>query len=261
MKRHSYLKIVALFSVLTSFSVQAYQLSGYKWGASAPGTGALLTWGYAENNSNCRVDPSNCAPGSANNLSRTMLPGGFRQIDDEVRSAFNVWENYADVDFVFTNNNPDILIGQHSIDNTFGILAQTTTSYFTVANNLGSGFQSDIAFDADDNFKLNPDDSTGSFFFNVIAHEIGHTLGLSHAEDENSLMFGSLSDGFVGPQADDIAGIQFLYGADTKPIAIQSLNGNLQSDLSEITAVPIPAAFWLMVSGFGVVTAMRKRIL
>jgi len=60
----------------------------------------------------------------------------------------------------------------------------------------------------------------------VAAHEIGHTLGLAHSDDPNSLMYPSY-DGprrFLGD--DDIAGIQGLYGVSSLPQPAPSIPGN-----------------------------------
>jgi hypothetical protein len=60
----------------------------------------------------------------------------------------------------------------------------------------------------------------------VAAHEIGHTLGLAHSSDPNSLMFPSY-DGprrFLGD--DDIAGVQDLYGVGSNPQPAPSVPGS-----------------------------------
>lgn len=57
----------------------------------------------------------------------------------------------------------------------------------------------------------------------VMAHEFGHALGLDHSADPTATMFASSPDqgiGFRSIEADDIAGVQFLYGVRSpeKPI-------------------------------------------
>jgi hypothetical protein len=54
----------------------------------------------------------------------------------------------------------------------------------------------------------------------LILHELGHTLGLGHSADLSTVMCGAPSAGCANLgtvtqqlKADDIAGIQFLYGA------------------------------------------------
>jgi len=49
----------------------------------------------------------------------------------------------------------------------------------------------------------------------VACHEYGHALGLDHSSDPDATMFSSSPDkgiGFRSIEADDIAGVQFLYG-------------------------------------------------
>ena len=79
-------------------------------------------------------------------------------------------------------------------------------------------------------------------------------------EDENSLMYARATEDFVGPQYDDIAGIQYLYGTGDDRLGAEELNGDFLSDSSDVTAVPVPAAFWLLLSGCGFFATMRKRI-
>ena len=65
----------------------------------------------------------------------------------------------------------------------------------------------------------------------VACHEYGHSLGLDHSADNQATMAPSTSNGQTGPRSingDDIAGVQFIYGAAsaTKPIisSISSIN-------------------------------------
>lgn len=49
--------------------------------------------------------------------------------------------------------------------------------------------------------------------FHVAAHELGHSLGLSHSADIGALMFPSYTfSGEVQLSQDDINGIQAIYG-------------------------------------------------
>lgn len=60
--------------------------------------------------------------------------------------------------------------------------------------------------------------SSGFILFLVVAHEFGHSLGLSHSSDPGALMYPTYSyrdpKTFVLP-ADDVKGIQSLYGKNT----------------------------------------------
>lgn len=236
MKLDSYVKIFLLFGVCFSMSAQAFELSGHKWDSTTLGQGASLTWGYANNESPCRIG-SDCTGDIVGDISTSILSEGQAVIDSEIRRAFDSWSAVADLTFAFTTAaDPDILIGEHSIDGN-NVVAHSFTSFFNEPG-LNLAIVNDIHFDTGDTFRLNADFSPGSYFFNVLAHEIGHTLGLSHVDDFESLMNPIVPEFFDGPQADDIAGIQSLYG---------------------VSAIPLPAAFWLMFSGVGLLATLKKR--
>ncbi len=79
----------------------------------------------------------------------------------------------------------------------------------------------------------------GSFrrLYNVSLHEIGHLLGLAHSQDQNAIMYAYYGEDRNDLRADDIAGIQYLYGSpSTAPVAVspgQTVNGHLPQTNSE----------------------------
>ncbi|MEE9423736.1 MAG: matrixin family metalloprotease [Methylococcales bacterium] len=247
MKLRFCLKVVALTSVLSSFSAQAFVTSGFKWDSTTLGEGASLTWGFADDGSDCRVGSDACGGGTVSDVSGNIIPGEEPgTIFREISQAFDSWSDVADLAFSFTTDaNPDILIGGHSVDGANNVLGHTFTSFF-VNSGLDQADISDIHFDTDDTFGLDANTS-GGFFPNFLAHEIGHALGLDHVSDVNALMNPIIQRSFIGPQADDIAGIRELYGeSGTTP--------------PDTTPIPLPAAFWMMLSGLGFFTTMRKRV-
>lgn len=70
----------------------------------------------------------------------------------------------------------------------------------------------DIHFDTADTWKIGFG-GAGFDIFQVMAHEIGHAIGLDHTGVSGSLLEPFYSEAFSGPQAEDIAGAQAIYGA------------------------------------------------
>jgi hypothetical protein len=234
MKLRLFLSLLSLFTISLSSPLHAHEITGFKWDTRTPNTGASITWGYADEGSDCRIGSDLCGGGKVHDISSTILSGGTTTLDTKVKDAFNTWSSIADLVFNFTTDaNPDILIEGHSINGSGGTIAHAFTSFDVFPDPvLDLVSISDIHFDTDDTFNES--------IFNVIAHEIGHTLGLGHVNDPKSLMNPFISGSFVGPQADDIAGIHFLYGP-------------------QVTAVPIPSAFWLLLSAFSALSVVPRR--
>jgi hypothetical protein len=46
----------------------------------------------------------------------------------------------------------------------------------------------------------------------VAVHELGHSVGLDHSNDQGSIMYPIIRPNIALPQRDDINGVQALYG-------------------------------------------------
>ncbi len=146
----------------------------------------------------------------------------------QVEAAFDAWSAVADLTFVEVTddgadfNSPtdpdstdlimergDIRIGGHYFDGPRGVLAH---GYFPPNNGLSAA--GDIHFDAQDSWVIGFGGSGFDIFY-VMAHEIGHAIGLGHETTESALMNPyyptSLPEEIL--TADDIAGVHFIYGS------------------------------------------------
>jgi len=127
----------------------------------------------------------------------------------------------------------DIRLGGHAFDGPSGTLAH---GYYPPAN--GDTAAGDIHFDQDENWKLGWG-GPGFNIYQVLTHELGHALGLAHSSVPNSLMNPYYSEAFMGPQADDIAGMQYIYG---------------------VAVVPEPSTWALFGLGIAALALGRKRL-
>jgi hypothetical protein len=160
---------------------------------------------------------------------RTNLTYGFtnftpdltqQQVRDAVRTALNLWSAVTSVTFeeVAIANNPDIRIqfaaGDHgdgasnAFDGVNGVLAH---AYPPPSG--ASAIAGDAHFDEAETWSVALPVPAGSIdLVTVAAHEFGHSLGLDHSNIAGALMFPSYSGAQRFLAADDIAGIQSIYG-------------------------------------------------
>lgn len=209
-------RLLASFAFICALCVptvsSAYTLgptSPGKWGPPAFGTGATVTWSLIPTGTAC--DNGNCTAFA------DIMPAGWQTA---ITTAFSLWSSVANLTFiqVADDGNPfngatsagDIRIGLEAFDGPGGVLAH---GFYPPIN--GNSAAGDIHFDIAEQWKIGF--GGGGFdIVQVLAHELGHALGLSHSGVANSLMNPFYSEAFYGPQADDIAGMQFIYGPEVQ---------------------------------------------
>lgn len=217
-----------------------YNAPGVRWtnpvGGAGPNAGdpATVTWSIVPDGT---VDSA----GGVSNLVTFMdsiYGGGTGAVQNRswfgiFQRAYDRWSELSGLTFVYEGNDDgapmggtnrgvdgvrgDVRIGGHNIDGNFGTLA---FNYFP--NNGGdAGFDGDMIIDTNDVFYFN--NANGPFgenrgLSNVLMHESGHGIGLLHTipVDGTKLMEPTASFAFLGPQHDDILGVQSLYGDDAE---------------------------------------------
>lgn len=232
-----FLASLALAGALAApLSASAFVLGGTdpgKWGPPVMGTGATVTWSLMGTGTSCAAEFAGCTITSF----ADFMPAGYLT---QVSNAFAAWSAVANITFVQVADDGaafnaatasgDIRLGGHTFDGASGILAH---GFYPPVN--GNSAAGDIHFDIDETWALSFADP-GFSIFQVLAHEIGHAIGLDHTGVPGSLMNPFYSEAFTGPQADDIAGAQFIYGP---PIVV------------EVPEPPVLALLGLSLIGLG----------
>ena len=180
-----------------------------KWGPPVFGTGATVTWSLMPTGTSCAAEGGGCTITAL----ADFMPANYLTA---ITSAFDAWSAVADITFIQVADNGlpfnapgalgDIRLGGHAFDGAFGVLAH---GFFPPVN--GASAAGDIHFDTAELWKVGFG-GPGFDIFQVAAHEIGHAIGLDHTGVPGSLMNPFYTEAFSGPQADDIAGAQFIYG-------------------------------------------------
>lgn len=232
--------------------------TGYlKWGGDnhAGTPGGIVTWSLMPTGTTLDASAPSFIQGTSDLTPVFDQVGGQAAALAMIQSAFDRWSAVANIEFVFVgvdDGTPfsapyatgqvlgDIRIGAFQID---GFSAAVG---FAAPPNGGTTLEGDVIFNnkPDISFYVAPEAEGelydifppgGGFFRNefagLVTHELGHALGLAHADVPDGLMCGFVDAGFDGsqcssidpdgdgqapvnriPDPDDVAGAQFLYG-------------------------------------------------
>ena len=194
--------------------------------SNAPGDPLRLTWGiFREGSTIFGNTPANNFRSRLNQI----YAGGEAEWLPLMESAFERWESVSGLDFTYETNDDgagflntsgvtgaraDIRIGGTMLDGNSGVLA---AAFFP---------SREIVFDTNDNFYNNTSDNSLRLR-QVLAHEVGHLLGMAHVLDSTPsyLMEPSFIPNFDGPQLHDIMMAQWGYGD-----SYEKANGFLGND-------------------------------
>lgn len=151
-----------------------------------------------------------------------------------VEAAFGVWSKYTDLTFVRSFHSPNIpiLMSPHLMhsdktpcrsrfDGRGGILAH---AYYPLKDRQDAEIHMDEEEHWD--YSLETPWHNKTSFFLTLVHEIGHALGLGHSTQIDAIMYSYYHVPFgvrnlrdVQLTADDVAAVQYLYGAKTASTA------------------------------------------
>ena len=138
---------------------------------------------------------------------------------DLIRAAFNLWGDQTPLTFseVSDPSQADILIGWAEREHGDGDPFDGPGDVLAHASYPNPYDNRKVFLHFDDAEKWVDSETQNIDLLTVAAHEIGHNLGLDHSNDPKSLMYPSYSGPHRFLGADDIAGIQSLYGLAAEP--------------------------------------------
>jgi hypothetical protein len=113
----------------------------------------------------------------------------------------------------------------------------------------------DIAFNTAQVFNINGLDYD---LYTVALHELGHALGLNHSSTTSAIMYPIYQGVEYGLYADDIAGIQSIYGARVPDAYDAAASNNTIATASDITSQIDPTALTAVVTGLDITTTADK---
>ncbi|XP_070761390.1 transforming growth factor beta regulator 1 isoform X1 [Enoplosus armatus] len=152
-------------------------------------------------------------------------------VEKSFRSALKMWSDAAPLSFIKVNHGKADIVFSFArrthgdffpFDGPRGVLAH--------AFQPGGGMGGDVHFDEDETWTVG---RQGYSLFAVAAHELGHSLGLTHSKDPSAIMYPnyrSHSTTQYSLSKDDVLGIQTLYGKPTRKSETKKCDPNFSLD-------------------------------
>nr|XP_033805300.1 matrix metalloproteinase-20-like [Geotrypetes seraphini] len=176
-----------------------------------------------------------------------------KEVDKAINMSLKVWSDVTPLNFVKTDNeDADIMIKFASKDHGDFFPFDGPRGTLGHAYEPGEGIGGDIHLDEEEVWTMGYI-KKGYDLFNVVAHELGHALGLGHSKDPNALMYPKYK--FFQPKGyqlspDDLIGIQSLYGPRTKQTVAVPIPEKCDPNLSFDAATTIGNGFLFFKDGY-----------
>ncbi|HKB38059.1 MAG TPA: matrixin family metalloprotease, partial [Gemmataceae bacterium] len=164
----------------------------------------------------------------------------------EIARALQVWANVSNLNFHFVadDGSPQGTAGLTQGDSRFGDIRiggyAMGSGILGLGWNPGSGTTAgDVALSTTSAFPIGSIPDLAS----VVMHEVGHAIGFNHSLVHPAVMEGGLWGTYPGPYADDIAGVQAMYGARTPDTYDATASNDTQATARALTLWYGGAAF------------------
>lgn len=189
-----------------------------KWGSLELGTPARVSYAFAPTDIEASSDLGDCGPVKALNV--PFADGSSAEDAKRVfHEAFKAWESVTGVEFVPVEDplRADILIGMSPRSNSITHAHVGLSMGADSSDEVVRLTRASLCLDEEELWTTAPShriagrDKYLSLYL-VVAHEIGHILGLDHPRDEGQLMGRKILETTRGMGEGDTEGIRILYG-------------------------------------------------
>lgn len=181
---------------------------------------------------------------------QSYLPGVAKDLqDDTFQTGLKSWSAVCDMTFVrvLANEHADLTVFAAPIDGPGNVLAQ---AQMPPGNDRPLWLQLDST---EAKWSMSAREQ-GMKLLNIFAHEVGHTLGLTHSQLNSALLFWRYSETISAPQErDDIPRVQALCGPPrTAPVPAPQ-----PSPTPPAPGKPAPGKWWVRIESDAPIQGMR----